>query len=192
MRRAGRGYLIAGVATVVLAAGSVTAVAAAHGSGSGTQRAGMSGGRMATTNACTVPGLPGQVVTAVLGDMHGMTMMNGSATRRMMLHASPQRVSAGTVSLAVLNHGTKKHELVVMPLAAGATVGSRTVGADDAVSETGSLGEASNNCGAGSGEGINAGSAGWLTLQLAPGRYEILCNLPGHYAAGMYAELDVV
>jgi len=26
---------------------------------------------------------------------------------------------------------------------------------------------------------------------LAAGRYELLCNLPGHYAAGMYTELDV-
>jgi hypothetical protein len=31
----------------------------------------------------------------------------------------------------------------------------------------------------------------WVTLHLAPGRYELICNLPGHYAAGMFAELDV-
>jgi len=30
-----------------------------------------------------------------------------------------------------------------------------------------------------------------VTMVLKPGRYEVLCNLPGHYAAGMYAELDV-
>jgi len=27
--------------------------------------------------------------------------------------------------------------------------------------------------------------------RLAPGRYELICNLPGHYAAGMFIELDV-
>ncbi|MEV6160217.1 plastocyanin/azurin family copper-binding protein [Nonomuraea sp. NPDC052129] len=35
------------------------------------------------------------------------------------------------------------------------------------------------------------GSAGWVTLTLHPGRYELLCNFPGHYAAGMHAAFDV-
>ena len=30
-----------------------------------------------------------------------------------------------------------------------------------------------------------------MTLTLAPGRYELICNLPGHYAAGMFTELTV-
>jgi uncharacterized cupredoxin-like copper-binding protein len=59
------------------------------------------------------------------------------------------------------------------------------------VSEAGSLGEASRTCGAGAGEGIASGAAGWTTVTLRPGRYELLGNVPGHYAAGMYAELDV-
>jgi uncharacterized cupredoxin-like copper-binding protein len=29
------------------------------------------------------------------------------------------------------------------------------------------------------------------TVTLRPGRYELLCKVPGHYAAGMHAELDV-
>ena len=65
------------------------------------------------------------------------------------------------------------------------------VGAHNTMSETGSLGGASRACGAGAGDGITAGSAGWFTLHLAPGRYELVCNLPGHYAAGMYAPLTV-
>jgi hypothetical protein len=32
---------------------------------------------------------------------------------------------------------------------------------------------------------------GWGTLNLTPGRYELVCNQTGHYAAGMFAELDV-
>jgi uncharacterized cupredoxin-like copper-binding protein len=47
------------------------------------------------------------------------------------------------------------------------------------------LGEASNTCSADDGDGILPGGKGWTTLQLAPGRYELLCNLPGHYASGM-------
>lgn len=34
-------------------------------------------------------------------------------------------------------------------------------------------------------------TAGWTTLDLPAGRYELICNLPGHYAAGMYTELTV-
>ncbi len=29
------------------------------------------------------------------------------------------------------------------------------------------------------------------TLTLTPGRYELLCNIAGHYGSGMYTELDV-
>ncbi len=30
----------------------------------------------------------------------------------------------------------------------------------------------------------------WTTLTLAPERYELICNLPNHYADGMYQELQ--
>lgn len=40
-------------------------------------------------------------------------------------------------------------------------------------------------------EGITSGSVGWTTLTLAPGRYELVCNLKNHYANGMYQELVV-
>ena len=43
--------------------------------------------------------------------------------------------------------------------------------------------------GQGAGQGIRPGSSGWVTLTLAPGHYELVCNLPGHYAAGMHTEL---
>jgi uncharacterized cupredoxin-like copper-binding protein len=43
----------------------------------------------------------------------------------------------------------------------------------------------------GAGGGIAPGGVGWVALTLAPGRYELLCNIPGHYAAGAYTELDV-
>ena len=71
------------------------------------------------------------------------------------------------------------------------TATRQNASADNAVGEAGSLGEATNSCGSGPGDGISPGAAGWVTLTLALGRYELICNLPGHYGAGMYIELDV-
>src|SRR5262249_1530816 len=84
--------------------------------------------------------------------------------------ASPTSVPAGVVSLKVTNTGYLTHELVVLPLAAGHLPGTRTVGNDGKVDETGSLGEASASCTAGEGDGITSGSSGWVTLHLPAGR----------------------
>ena len=176
--------LLSALAAVALAAGSVTAIAVATSLGQPTAAPGQ------TSTACRPASLPGTQVTVVLSDM-GAMMNGGMMGGRMMLHLAPQTVPAGTVSILALNHGTVTHELVVLPLASGASAGTRAVGADNRVSEDGSVGEASNECGAGAGEGIAPGDTSWVTLALKPGRYELVCNLPGHYAAGMYGELDV-
>lgn len=143
---------------------------------------------------CSVPvSLPGTTVTVILADM-GMTgMMGGDAPMgaQMMLHATPGVVAAGRVSLVVENRGWRTHELVVLPLGQTAAAGQLVPGADGKVAESGSLGEASASCADGSGEGIDSTAVGWVTIQLAPGRYELVCNLKNHYANGMYQELDV-
>lgn len=173
-----------GTATAVLV---VAGVATTHSMGHG---------RFATTR-CAVPALPGETVRVRLMDLAGMAgpgMMlgGGHPLRRGAMRAVvvPTAAAAGTVSLAVRNVGYRPHELVVLPLLPGTSAGTRAV-VNGRVDETGRLGEASSTCAAGSGEGIAAGSAGWTTLRLAAGRYELVCNLRGHYAAGMYAELDV-
>ena len=87
----------------------------------------------------------------------------------MRVIASPTSVPAGTVSLAVTNTGYLTHELVVLPLTAGQQPGARNIGADGTVEESGSLGEASATCAAGEGNGIAAGSSGWVSLHLQAG-----------------------
>ena len=111
--------------------------------------------------------------------------------RMMQVRLSRHTVPAGQVSLRVTDSGVMDHELVVLRLANGAKAGARTIGPEGTVDESGSLGEVSNNNGPGAGEGLRPGGTGWTTLDLQPGRYELICNLPGHYAAGMFAELDV-
>lgn len=170
-----RTWVIATLATLLLAGASVAALAATG--------AGPSDGA-----SCAAPSsLPGQRVQVVLADMGGGPMMGG----RMMLAASPPTVAAGTISFVAVDQGSRLHELLVLPLTAGSSVGTRAIGGNDTVDERTSLGEASRGCGAGHGDGIAPGQAGWVTLALRPGRYELLCNEPGHYAAGMFTQLDV-
>ena len=141
---------------------------------------------------CNVPALSGSVVNVTLWDMMGGGMMNGGMMGRMMaVSASSSSVPAGEVSFRVVNQGDMVHEFLVLPLAAGQAIGARPIGYDGKVMETGSLAEASKSCGQGAGNGIAPGATSWVTLQLQPGRYELICNLQGHYAMGMYTELDV-
>jgi uncharacterized cupredoxin-like copper-binding protein len=143
---------------------------------------------------CTAPAdLPGRRVNVGLADMGMTQMMGGTAPlgAHMMLRAVPATVAAGQVSLVAANMGWRTHELVILPLAAGGSAGQRAPGPDGKVDETGSLGEASTSCGAGAGEGIQVGAVGWITLTLAPGRYELICNLANHYVDGIHQELQV-
>lgn len=143
---------------------------------------------------CTVPGLTGTQVNVTLTNMGGPVMrprngmMMGGAMR---LTADRGTVAHGTVSFLVTNAGSISHEMVVLPLPENQVPGTRPVGADGTIDESGSVGEASGTCSEGSGEGILPGTSGWVTVTLPPGRYELACNLPGHYAAGMYTQITV-
>ncbi len=186
-----------GVVVILLALASTVVVAAAQGGFGGRHEANIAG--RSHRNSCVPSDLGSTVVDVTLLDMgRAMTggnagpMMGGAAvTGRMGLRASRDSVPTGAVSFVATNAGSLVHELVVLPLAAGAVAGARVVGDDGTVDEATSLGEASSPCGPGGGDGITPGTSSWLTVTLAPGRYELVCNVPGHYAAGMYTLLTV-
>ena len=160
----------------------------------GLRAASTPGAHMAAPLSCNAPAdLPGERVAVTLVDMGMSRMMGGVAPMgaRMLLTAEPATVRSGQVSLIVDNTGWRTHELVVLPLAAGAAAGQRVVGSDGKVDETGSLGEASRSCAGGTGDGIVSGAVGWITVTLPPGHYELVCNLQNHYANGMRQELVV-
>jgi len=150
--------------------------------------------RAATSPSGPSSGTAGTVVDVVAKDMAGRRMMGsqrGMMGGAMALRSDRVDVPAGTVTLRLYNTGTVTHELVVLPLTDGQQVGVRPVGADGRVSESGSLGEASKSGGKGPGDGIDPGTTGWVTLDLPAGRYELVCNIENHYAAGMYTLLVV-
>jgi hypothetical protein len=119
-------------------------------------------------------------VNVILADMGMTRTMGGIApmVARMMLRVDPASVAAGQISLAASNLGWRTHELVMLPLTGGAAAGQRIGGPDGKVPETGSLGEASTSCAAGTADAITVGQVGWVIVTLAPGRYELVCNLP--------------
>jgi uncharacterized cupredoxin-like copper-binding protein len=74
----------------------------------------------------------------------------------------------------------KQHEMVV--LKTDTPFDQLEVGTDDRVSEADSVGEISE---------IKPGTTGTVTLDLAPGKYVLVCNLPKHYAQGMRVAFTV-
>lgn len=142
---------------------------------------------------CAVPNLPGPVVSVSLTNMGGPMMgpRNGMMGGAMRMTADRSTMAHGTVSFLVTKAGNISHELVILPLPADQIPGTRPIGGDAKIDEAGGLGEASNTCAEGTGQGILPGASGWATVTLPPGRYELVCNFPGHYAAGMYTQLTV-
>lgn len=178
--------LLGVIATLVLTALSMTAIVLMNG-GTNPGGSGFPGAAR-----CTAPSLAGTVVNVTASDMGGF-MMGGSGMMRgsMQLTADRVTVARGEVSFLVTNAGNTGHEMMILPLADTRTAGTRPVGRDGKIDEAGSLAEAAATCAEGEGDGILPFAAGWITLDLPPGRYELFCNLPGHYWAGMYTQLTV-
>ena len=212
-----RARLVTGVAVAAVVLGVISTLAIATLSGA-FPRSGPAavpypaGVPWAPSTRCEVPALSGTAVgvrVAEMGAMMGAPSVRGRGMGGwyrgggdagqawppgmgwMDMTISPTPVAAGEVSLWMANLGWRPHELVVLPLAQGQGVGQRPTGTDGKIDEAGSLGEASASCAAGDGDGVVPGATGWTTLTLPAGRYELVCNYPGHYRAGMYAELDV-
>lgn len=91
-------------------------------------------------------------------------------------------VPHGSVSFIVTNAGSVDHEMLILPLTDSQAVGTRPFDAGAKIDEAGSLGEASHS---------EPKASASLTVTLAPGRYELVCNHVGHYASGMFTQLTV-
>lgn len=191
------GALVAGM--VALVASAAVALGAIGGPSSGPL--GMGGGAgpgghgFLSGSPRAAPKLPGSLVNVSLTDMGG-SMMGGQGNAMMGvgamgLSANHATVPHGTVSFLVTNDGSIDHEMMILPLDGSRTAGARPVGGDDKIDEAGSLGEASKSGGANADHRIAPGASGWGTVTLAPGHYELVCNLSRHYTAGMYTQLNV-
>ena len=89
------------------------------------------------------------------------------------------QVAAGRVTFHVRNTGTMTHEFVVLRTNHPAASLPLSKGRAD---ETGNVGETGD---------LAPGAAKAITLNLKPGHYALICNMPGHYMAGQRTDLTV-
>ena len=101
--------------------------------------------------------------------------------RDFRIMVTPDHISDGEAELVVTNHGPDTHELIIvrarrsqLPLRLdGLTVNEEALHAVATV------------------EGVAPKGVGRVRLHLAPGRYELFCNMAGHFMAGMHGVLVV-
>ena len=92
----------------------------------------------------------------------------------MWVKADKQSVKAGEVSFAVKNEGATMH---------GMAMAVAPVDAPGGTLDEGSL--------IGRGKELAGGESDLITAELKPGSYELVCFLPGHYAAGQKLPFEV-
>lgn len=102
----------------------------------------------------------------------------------MGIEAKPDTVKSGKVTFKVKNNSKDTvHEMIVMYMVDPKNplpyiAGENRVDEDKA----GDKGEVSE---------LDAGASGSLTVDLKPGKYLLICNVPGHFATGMWTEFTV-
>jgi uncharacterized cupredoxin-like copper-binding protein len=89
-----------------------------------------------------------------------------------------QAAPAGKVTFVLTNTGKVTHEFVVVKTARPA--GNLMKGSE--ADETGAVGEVGE---------LKPGQTKKLILELKKGHYALLCNLPGHYKAGQFADFYI-
>ncbi|RIK37078.1 MAG: hypothetical protein DCC58_18490 [Chloroflexi bacterium] len=98
---------------------------------------------------------------------------------------NPASVAAGSVTFNVKNNGAMEHELVII----------KTDTAPDQLpmDESGSeVDEAAAGNAKGEVENVSPGGSKSGTFDLDAGKYVLICNVPGHYKAGMHVAFDVM
>lgn len=85
----------------------------------------------------------------------------------MWLKSSATEVKAGKVTFSVDNQGTATHQFAIVPAPAQVTGGTPDL--SNAVVQ---------------GKALSGGASETVTADLKPGKYELVCTMPGHYAAG--------
>lgn len=121
-------------------------------------------------------GSPGTAATGVPGDGTIVT-----SEKDFGIALEETSTQAGSTTFDITNDGPSTHEFVVFT----------TDLAEDALPVDGSTVTEENLDLVDEVEDIAPGAGTSLTVDLEPGSYVVICNIEGHYTAGMYAALTV-
>lgn len=128
--------------------------------------------------------MPGSAGMAGSAGMPGGSPAGASATKpgtvnvslgEMWVRPNVASAPAGKITFAARNLGQVRHELMVerIPIKMEAP------------------GKPNERAAVGMIQDLDPGQTGKMTLRLKPGRYELFCNVPGHYAAGQQTTFTV-
>jgi uncharacterized cupredoxin-like copper-binding protein len=101
------------------------------------------------------------------------------------IEVSTSTFAAGSTRFTAQNEGAVIHEIEVFTLPEGVDGAELPVLNNEADTSAAGLSLMDEI------EDIAPGTGGSLTVNLAPGRYLLICNLPTHYELGMHATLTV-
>jgi uncharacterized cupredoxin-like copper-binding protein len=130
------------------------------------------------------------IVIAVTRPAHGLPIPRGSTVvhideRDFAIHMQTTLLHTGNYVFVDRNHGPSAHELVMwktpdpanrLPLRANHRVNEEAPELESTID---------------SGSSLQPGETRILTANLEPGHYVIVCDLPGHYLAGMHVDITV-
>lgn len=165
--------IVLSAAAAVLAAGVLAATACGGDDSSASPTT-----APATAPAATAPATTAPATTAPAATATAVTVALGKPQEFSLVPSVPS-VAAGKVTFTVTNSGQVLHEMVVVPAPGGSQSLKQP---DGTASENGTLGEAPD---------VEVGKTTTFTVTMKPGKYSLLCNLPGHFANGMYADFTV-
>ena len=141
--------------------------------------------------------IPVLAVGAVLGfsaqafaaeQVVNVTTNNSDDLTRMGLFVTPAVVKAGKVRIHLDNQSTSlPHEAIVVKLTPEQAQNPMALPYDDSIERV----PEDQIMSAGEVAETEQGKSGDTVLDLQPGMYEVMCNIEGHYGAGMHALLTV-
>lgn len=135
------------------------------------------GAIIAITAATTAPAAAESPTTPATPATHVAVTL-----KEMAVLLSASTIPAGAVVFDITNTGAVEHELVILKT----TIGEGALPANNEVvgkaAEVGHVDEI---------DPVAVGATVSLSVTLGPGNYLIICNKPGHHAAGMHATLTV-
>jgi uncharacterized cupredoxin-like copper-binding protein len=135
------------------------------------------------SNETSSGGTPSSTATESPGGGGGGTVQ--ATQKDFSIALSPGTASAGSVTFDITNDGPSTHEFVIFK----SDLDDDQLPTDDSGNEVDEEGQGVSHVD--EEEDIAANSSATLTVDLQPGTYVVICNLPGHYKLGMHATLTV-